>query len=127
MLQFSRFYRWRCLVRARFLSSLRRSVEELDIRETLNLATIKVIPAERRGPEKEETWTLAPDQSGVDACPFLDDVLPDVKSKPIQDDNPNPVSTILAIPKVKATNSWSILTVERCRAARRRGRARRKR
>lgn len=42
MLQFPRLYRWRCLVRARFLSSSRRSVEELDIRETLNLATIKV-------------------------------------------------------------------------------------
>lgn len=54
------------------------------------LFSAQVIPAERRGPEKEETWTLAPDQSGVDACPFLDDVLPDVKSKPIQDDNPQP-------------------------------------
>lgn len=54
------------------------------------LFSAQVIPAERRGPEKEETWTLAPDQSGVDACPFLDDVLSDVKSKPIQDDNPQP-------------------------------------
>ncbi|KAK1121427.1 hypothetical protein K0M31_010229 [Melipona bicolor] len=41
-----------------------------------------VIPAERRGPEREETWTLAPDQR--DLCSFFDDVS-DVKSKPVHD------------------------------------------
>ncbi|XP_076170673.1 uncharacterized protein LOC143148316 isoform X3 [Ptiloglossa arizonensis] len=40
----------------------------------------KVIPVERRVPEKEETWTLAPDQQ--DPCAFFDDV---AKSKASQD------------------------------------------
>ncbi|KAK9310435.1 hypothetical protein QLX08_000196 [Tetragonisca angustula] len=42
----------------------------------------KVIPAERRGPEREETWALAPDQR--DLCSFFDDVS-DVKSKSVHD------------------------------------------
>ncbi|XP_076241438.1 uncharacterized protein LOC143183654 isoform X2 [Calliopsis andreniformis] len=41
----------------------------------------KVIPAERRMPEKEETWTLAPDQ---DHCTFFDEV-PESKPKGSQD------------------------------------------
>ncbi|XP_076386143.1 uncharacterized protein LOC100878265 isoform X2 [Megachile rotundata] len=43
----------------------------------------KVIPAERRGPEKEETWTLAPDQ---DSCPFFEEFT-EQKSKPSQDES----------------------------------------
>lgn len=60
--------------------------------DVLTFFFAQVIPAERRGPEKEETWTLAPDQSG-DACPFFDDVS-DIKPKPIQDAD-NPQSRIL--------------------------------
>lgn len=45
MLRFPRLRCWRCLVRTirmRLLSPLRRSVEELDVRDTLNLTTIRV-------------------------------------------------------------------------------------
>ncbi|XP_060811082.1 uncharacterized protein LOC132904525 isoform X2 [Bombus pascuorum] len=45
----------------------------------------QVIPAERRMPEREETWTLAPDQH--DPCSFFDDIS-DVKSKPVHDVDP---------------------------------------
>ncbi|CAL7935501.1 unnamed protein product [Xylocopa violacea] len=48
----------------------------------LGLRNLPVIPAERRGPEKEETWTLAPDHH--DPCVFFDDI-PDAKPKPPHD------------------------------------------
>ncbi|XP_031364781.1 uncharacterized protein LOC102680287 [Apis dorsata] len=67
----------------------------------LGLRNLPVIPAERRGPEKEETWTLAPDQSG-DACSFFDDVS-DAKPKPIQDVD-NPQSRILDPGETQQTN-----------------------
>lgn len=38
-----------------------------------NLSLLQVIPAERRPPEKEETWTLASDQQ--DPCGFFDDIV----------------------------------------------------
>lgn len=41
-----------------------------------------MIPAERRGPEKEETWTLAPDNPGT--CAFFDDTS-DAKHKSTHD------------------------------------------
>ncbi|XP_076761909.1 uncharacterized protein LOC143429935 isoform X2 [Xylocopa sonorina] len=48
----------------------------------LGLRNLPVIPAERRGPEKEETWTLAPDHH--DPCVFFDEI-PDAKPKPPHD------------------------------------------
>ncbi|XP_076678332.1 uncharacterized protein LOC143374237 isoform X2 [Andrena cerasifolii] len=48
----------------------------------LGIRNLPVIPAERRVPEKEETWTLAPDHQ--DSCTFFDDV-PDAKPKGPQD------------------------------------------
>lgn len=51
----------------------------------LGLRNLPVIPAERRMPEREETWTLAPDQH--DPCSFFDDIS-DVKSKPVHDVDP---------------------------------------
>ncbi|OAD59471.1 hypothetical protein WN48_08634 [Eufriesea mexicana] len=42
-----------------------------------------VIPAERRGPEREETWTLAPDHH--DPCSFFDDISDIKQSKPVHD------------------------------------------
>nr|XP_034173569.1 uncharacterized protein LOC117601202 isoform X1 [Osmia lignaria]XP_034173579.1 uncharacterized protein LOC117601202 isoform X1 [Osmia lignaria] len=47
----------------------------------LGIRNLPVIPAERRVPEKEETWSLAPDQ---DSCTFFDEI-PDSKSKAAQD------------------------------------------
>ncbi|CAK9829258.1 hypothetical protein ANTRET_LOCUS6627 [Anthophora retusa] len=44
----------------------------------LGLRNLPVIPAERRVPEKEETWTLAPDHQ--DPCTFFEDIS-DVKPK----------------------------------------------
>ncbi|XP_043248649.1 uncharacterized protein LOC122395269 [Colletes gigas] len=46
----------------------------------LGIRNLPVIPVERRVPEKEETWTLAPDQQ--DPCTFFEDV---AKSKAPQD------------------------------------------
>ncbi|KAL6261660.1 hypothetical protein P5V15_006748 [Pogonomyrmex californicus] len=42
-----------------------------------------VIPADRRPPEKEETWTLATDQQ--DSCVFFDGAIHDSKTKDVHD------------------------------------------
>ncbi|XP_033340994.2 uncharacterized protein LOC117228994 isoform X1 [Megalopta genalis] len=51
----------------------------------LGLRNLPVIPAERRVPEKEETWSLAPEPN--DPCTNCED-LPETKSKGSQDEAP---------------------------------------
>lgn len=63
---------------------------------------MQVIPAERRGPEKEETWTLAPDHQSDS----LFDDASDVKAKPsTQDVVDNPQSRILDPGEAQPTNN----------------------